>query len=156
MGLPAYCQAHLLQVMNKKRATFYRPRAAPGDFIDGIFILMPWWSDCDHTTLLRTKSLYFSLLPELITCGNCMKLWYLCWWLKPLWRGCLQRNYEVPWWDGKKQLFVQSPLASCSDFTKADDVPMDGPIKWARCHVSNTLGSLEQSSWCGQWFKCWP
>ena len=74
MGLPAYCQAHLLQVMNKKRATFYRPRAAPGDFIDGIFILMPWWSDCDHTTLLRTKSLYFSLLPELITCGNCMKI----------------------------------------------------------------------------------
>lgn len=101
MGLPAYCQAHLLQVMNKKRATFYRPRAAPGDFIDGIFILMPWWSDCDRTTLLRTKSLYFSLLPELITCGNCMKLWYLCWWLKPLWRGCLQRNYQVPWWDGK-------------------------------------------------------
>ena len=113
MGLPAYCQAHLLQVMNKKRATFYRPRAAPGDFIDGIFILMPWWSDCDHTTLLRTKSLYFSLLPELITCGN--------WMFAEELSGTLMR------W--KKQLFVQSPLASCSDFTKADDVPMDGPIK---------------------------
>lgn len=109
MGLPEYCQAHLLQV-NKKRATFYKPRAAPGDFIDGIlFILMPWWSDCGHTTLLRTKSLYFSLLPEPIT--------YVC-------RGIIRYPDEMV-----KQLFVQSPLASCSDFTKADDVPMDGPIK---------------------------
>ena len=151
MGLPEYCQAHLLQV-NKKRATFYRPRAAPGDFTDGIFILMPWWSDCGHTTLLRTKSLYFSLLPEPITCGNCdicVGDWNL--FEGDVCRGIIRYPDEMV-----KQLFVQSPLASCSDFTKADDVPMDGPIKWARCHVSNTLGSLEQSSWCGQWFKCWP
>ena len=47
----------------------FEATAAHGDVIDGIFILTPWWSDCNHTTLLRTK-FYFSLLLELIICDK--------------------------------------------------------------------------------------